>query len=181
MTDATAPIRHLYDYHWWANRRLFEVAFALGEETCRRDVGKQFSFPTLKGMLAHVYGADRIWFDRFAGAPPRRLPNDSDFASMADLRARWDDLEKTQRTFLERLTPAELSRTIEYTSALFQNRPLALPLGGLLQHVANHATHHRSEAATMLTMLSGSPPGTDFVVYQLITAGQIAPEDAGWR
>ena len=171
----------LYGYHWWANRRLFDVAAALGDDVCSRPVGTQFSFPTLKGMLAHVYGADRIWFGRFAGAPAERLHGDADFPTMAMLRARWDDLEKTQRTLLERLAPAELTRTIEYTSTLFPGRPLALPLGPLLHHVVNHATHHRSEIATMLTMVSGAPPGTDYVVYQLIQAGQLTPEHAGWR
>ena len=36
-------IRGLYDYHRWANRRLFDVAAALGEEACARDMGKHFS------------------------------------------------------------------------------------------------------------------------------------------
>ena len=39
-------IRGLYDYHRWANRRLFDVAVALGEDAGTRDMGKQFSFPT---------------------------------------------------------------------------------------------------------------------------------------
>jgi uncharacterized damage-inducible protein DinB len=42
----------------------------------------------------------------------------------------------------------------------------------LLQHVANHATHHRSEVATMLTMLSGSPPDTGIATYRLLVSGQ---------
>jgi hypothetical protein len=33
----------------------------------------------------------------------------------------------------------------------------------------------------MLTMVSGSPPGTDFVVYQLMQSGQLTPEHPGWR
>ena len=52
-------IRGLYDYHWWANRRLFDVAAALGPDATR-EVGRQFSFPTIKGMLAHIYAADWI-------------------------------------------------------------------------------------------------------------------------
>ena len=32
-------------------------------------------------------------------------------------------------------------------------------------HVPNHATHHRSEIATMLTMASGSPPDTGINSY----------------
>jgi uncharacterized damage-inducible protein DinB len=35
----------------------------------------------------------------------------------------------------------------------------------MLQHVVNHATHHRSEIATMLTMTKGSPPGTDMTIF----------------
>jgi uncharacterized damage-inducible protein DinB len=38
--------------------------------------------------------------------------------------------------------------------------------------VVNHATHHRSEIATMLTAISGSPPATDMVVYQVMRSGQ---------
>ena len=39
------------------------------------------------------------------------------------------------------------------------------PLGMMLLHVPNHATHHRSEIATMLTMVSGSPPDTGITSY----------------
>jgi hypothetical protein len=41
----------LYAYHRWANRRLFDVASALGEETCAREIGKQFSLPSLRPRL----------------------------------------------------------------------------------------------------------------------------------
>jgi uncharacterized damage-inducible protein DinB len=33
--------------------------------------------------------------------------------------------------------------------------------------VANHATHHRSEIATMMTMISGSPPDSGINTYLL--------------
>ena len=45
-------IGSLYDYHRWANRRLFEVATALGEELASRDVGKQFSYSTIRRMFS---------------------------------------------------------------------------------------------------------------------------------
>jgi len=39
MSDATALdlVRGLYDYHRWANRRLFDVATALGEVPFQRE------------------------------------------------------------------------------------------------------------------------------------------------
>jgi uncharacterized damage-inducible protein DinB len=33
--------------------------------------------------------------------------------------------------------------------------------------VANHATHHRSEIATMITMISSSPPDSGLNTYLL--------------
>ncbi len=165
----TELIRSLYDYHRWANRTLFDVTARLGGEAAAREVGKQFSFPTLKGMFAHLYGADRIWLERWKGASPTRLYGDGDFPTLADLRARWDELEAEQRQFVEPLKPADLGRPVAYKDT--RGNPYSLPLGPLLQHVANHATHHRSEIATMLTMVSGSPPDTGINTYwtQVVT------------
>jgi len=47
------------------------------------------------------------------------------------------------------LTTADPSQMVEYRNT--QGKSFGLPLGPLLQHVANHATHDRSEIATMLT------------------------------
>ena len=62
MSDVTSVqvIRGLYDYHHWANRRLFDIAAGLGEDIAGRDVGPQFSFSTVRRMLAHIYGADAL-------------------------------------------------------------------------------------------------------------------------
>jgi uncharacterized damage-inducible protein DinB len=156
-------IRSLYDYHRWANRRLFEVAAGLGDEAVRRAVGPQFSTPTLKGMFAHLYGADWIWLQRWKGTSPPRIPSDTDFATLADLRARWDALEAEQRAFVDGLSAADLARTVAYANV--EGARFEVALAPLLQHVANHATHHRSEIATMLTMISGSPPDTGINTY----------------
>src|SRR5437660_1611278 len=59
---------------------------------------------------------------------------------------------------------ADLARPVAYKNTLGQEFRVAL--GPLLQHVVNHATHHRSEAATMITMISGSPPDTGINTYR---------------
>jgi len=98
MADVTTleTIRPLYAYHWWANRRLFDVAAALGEEAAGRNVGKQFSLPTVRGMLGHLYGADFNWLARWRGQATGPIPG-GDIASLAELRQRWDVLEREQR------------------------------------------------------------------------------------
>jgi len=156
-------IRGIWDYHWWANRMLFGEAAALGEGKARKHLGAHWSFPTLKGMLAHIYGADRIWLARWKGSSPTKLYGDADFADLADLRTQWDALEAEQRAFVTSLGTVELARTLDYTST--DGKPFAQPLWQLLQHVVNHATHHRSELAAMVTMIKGSPPPTDMVLF----------------
>ena len=162
-------IRGLYDYHRWANRRLFDLAAALGEDLASREVGKQFSFPTIKRMFGHLYGADWIWLSRWKGVSPTTLPG-AEFATLASIRAPWDDLEREQQAFVEALTPADLTRGVEYKNT--EGKSFRVTLWPLLQHVPNHATHHRSEIATMITMMSGSPPDTGINTYVLMKAGQ---------
>jgi uncharacterized damage-inducible protein DinB len=160
----------LYAYHRWANRRLFDIADALGEETCGREIGNQFSFPTLRRMLAHIYGADAVWLARWKGQPTGALPG-GDIASMAALRKDWDALVADQQAWVEALKPVDLGREVHYKDTA--GNAYHTPLGILLAHVAAHGNHHRSEVATMLTMVSGSPPDTGIVGWHRTVTGQL--------
>jgi uncharacterized damage-inducible protein DinB len=116
-------------------------------------------------MFAHIHAADHVWLTRWMGSSPGRLLNDGDFASVADLRSRWDALEAEQQAFVEGLAEADLARAVVYKNT--QGQEFRVALGPLLQHVVNHATHHRSEAATMITMIAGSPPDTGINTYRV--------------
>ncbi|HET7339972.1 MAG TPA: DinB family protein [Methylomirabilota bacterium] len=166
---SVAMIHDLYEYHRWANHRLFGVASALGEEACGRELGTHFSVPTLTRMFAHIYGADLNWLKRWKGSSPTESPF-FDLPSMAVVRDRWDRLEAEQKAFVDGLGEADLTRVIHYKNS--QGQAFSVALGVLLQHVANHATHHRSEIATMLTLLSGSPPDTGINTWILQRTGQ---------
>ena len=65
----------------------------------------------------------------------------------------------------------DLARVIDYKNT--EGKGFKAPLGHLMQHVANHATHHRSEIATMVTILSGSPPDTGMNSWTLVRSGQL--------
>lgn len=155
-------LRGLWAYHHWANRRLFDVTATLGDDVASRDVGAQFSYPTILRMFAHVYGADAFWLSVWKGVSLGALPG-VDIATLAELRRPWDDLEDEQRRFVGALTSGDLVRVIEGKNS--RGEAFRRPLGMLLLHVPNHATHHRSEIATMLTMASGSPPDTGINTY----------------
>ena len=92
---------------------------------------------------------------------------------MAAVRAQWQSLEAEQEAFVDGLADSDLARAVQYKNTT--GKAFSAPLGPLLQHVANHATHHRSEIATMVTMLSGSPPGTGLARFLAIRSGQDRP------
>src|SRR5262249_61503216 len=106
-------MRELYDYHRWANRRLFDVAAGLGEASTK-DMGKQWSVPTIKGMFVHLCSADFIWLSRWKGVSPTRMMTDADFRTFVALRTRWDALEAERRAFVETRTAAGLSPPVRY-------------------------------------------------------------------
>src|SRR5262249_18002255 len=142
---STELIRDAWEYHHWANRRLFDATNALGEEVAGRTLGPQWSVPTLREMMAHVYGADRMWLRRWQGVPPGEAgPSYGlEIPSLAELRPRWDALVAEQRRYIGGLTEADLVRVFEVkgTDGVASPRPF----GMMLLHVINHATHHRSE------------------------------------
>ena len=150
-------IRGLYDYHRWANHQLFDLALARGEEVCERNMGPEWSMPSVRTMFGHIYGADAIWLARWREAPLAGFP-DGAFTSMADLRTAWDVFEADQRRYIDAMSDADLHRVLEYKNQ--SGVPQRAPMWRLLQHVPNHATHHRSEINTMLTLASGSPADT---------------------
>ena len=162
-------IRGLYEYHRWANRQLFDVALARGDDAAERAMGPEWSFPSVRTMFAHIYGADALWLARWKGTSLGAIPG-ADIPSMRALRDRWDTLEVEQRVFVDALTEGDLVRVIDYKNT--QGQPLRAPLGALLQHVPNHATHHRSEICTMLTLQGGSPPDTGMNTFIVVSSGQ---------
>ncbi len=167
-----AMVTALYDYNRWATGRLFDAVAGLPPGAADREIGLQFSFPTLKDMLAHILGAEARWLARWKGHSPAAILSGKDFPDLAALRSRWDGVEAELSAFLGGLSEAGLARDVRYTNT--EGRSFTLPLWPLMQHVVNHSTHHRSELATMLTMLGSPPPPTDLVIYHLVRSGQIA-------
>ena len=171
-------LRALYAHHWWANRTLLEVAATLGDDVAAREIGKQFSEPTLKRMFLHIYGVDLLWLSRWRGVSPVGSPADLDILdeatvapTLAALGERWVALERDQASYLDELRASDLERGVRFR--LLSGKEYTQPLGLLLHHVTDHGTHHRSEIATMVTMISGSPPDTGMASYQIITSGQL--------
>lgn len=154
-------IRELFGYNRWANARSLEAASKVSPADFTKEVGG--SFASLRGTLAHMYGAEWIWLERWRGTSPASLPFSLDFPDVETIRTRWREVEREQREFLDFLDADRLAQVISYVN--LKGESFAYPLGRMLQHVVNHSTYHRGQIATLLRQLGATPLSTDLLLY----------------
>ena len=159
----------LYDYNDWANRRVLESCAALTPEQFTQNLGS--SFPSVRDTLAHIWGAEWVWLERWNERFPAALPPGSEFGDLASLRTRWEAFGVELLDFVNEVTASELERVIEYRN--FKGNTFAYPLGVMLQHVVNHGSYHRGQVAAMLRQLGAKPRSTDLLRYHDFLAGKL--------
>jgi uncharacterized damage-inducible protein DinB len=154
-------MRVLFEYNAWANHRSMDAASALTAEQFKQPLGSSFS--SVRDTLAHICGAEWIWFERFHGRSPSVLPDAKTFASAEVLRKHWVAQESELLAFVEGLTQEEMDRVIEYQTlkfGVYRN-----PLWQSTQHLVNHGTYHRGQVTTLLRQLGAQPMLTDLMHF----------------
>ena len=154
-------MRQLYDYNAWANRRSLTAAAALSPEQFTKPLGSSFS--SVRDTLAHIFGAEWIWLERFQGRSPSSLPDTTEYPDVASLGERWGEFEPRLLAFVRNLTQSDLDRTLEYKTLKFG--VYSNPLWQSMQHVVNHGTYHRGQVTTMLRQLGAQPILTDLMHF----------------
>lgn len=156
-----ADFRVLFEYNAWANRRTLEACAALTPEQFLQDM--KSSFASTRDTLAHIYGAEFIWIERWNSRSPAVLPAPSDFPTFESIRLALTDIDASLIEFVSRLTPEMLSRNLDYK--LLNGTAQSGLIGPMLQHVANHGTYHRGQIATFLRQLGTKATSTDLIAY----------------
>ena len=105
-----ALVRELYQFNAWAQRRIFDALAGLPAEPYQRDL--KSSHGGIHGTLCHIVWAEQLWLTRWLGAPPPAVPQGRDLGSLAEVRARWEDVETKRCQFLDALTEAKLTATL---------------------------------------------------------------------
>jgi uncharacterized damage-inducible protein DinB len=158
-------------YNAWANRRLYDAAAALPDAQYREDRGAFFK--SLHGTLNHLLATDRIWMQRFTGegTAPDRLDAIL-FDTFEELRGAREAEDARILRYIDGLDDARLAGVIHYRR-VSTPEPQVQALAPALAHWFNHQTHHRGQAHTILTGLTGSGPELDLLFYQrLVAKGQ---------
>jgi uncharacterized damage-inducible protein DinB len=154
-------LEQLYDYGYWANRKLFEVIRGLSADEFTRPVAG--SYESVRNTLVHALSAEWGWLSRCGG--PERGPalKPADFPAVESVLEAWGRVERSVRTFLSQLDDDHLGRRIEFVNARGEKR--SMPLGELMHHGANHGVHHRGQVALLLRMLGRTPGNVDLLLY----------------
>lgn len=161
----------LFTYNQWANRRTLGSCEALTSEQFTRSLGSSFS--SVRDTLAHIYGAEWIWRERFEGRSPEALPPGTDFPDGSAVRAALENIDAALLQYVAGLRPEDLDRTVEFSRA--GGKRASGPLWSMLHHVANHSTYHRGQIATLLRQLGATPVSTDLIgFYRERAAGTLA-------
>jgi uncharacterized damage-inducible protein DinB len=171
-------IQLLYEYDRWANNRVLRAASALSAEQFTRDLGG--SFHSVRDTLVHIIAGEWGWLRYWKEPTPsaafatdlrkRRdaLFHPEAFPNVGALQLKWEEIEKEQAEFVNRLTNESLAKLIPF-------RTTQIRLAHLMQHLANHSTYHRGQVALMMRQLKAQPLATDFHVFLVEGRGEAAP------
>jgi len=161
-------IQLLYGYDRWANNRVLQAASSLSAEEFTRDLGG--SFRSVRDALVDIVGSEWSWLMCWKEPSPSSafvedvwtrhdaLFNPNAFPDLAAVRLKWAEVERELVDFVNRVTNESLGRMLPV-------RTTQITLAHLMQHLANHSTYHRGQAALMMRQLAAKPLATDFAMF----------------
>lgn len=157
MSDLVRHFRDMAQNNAWANRRLIAACQAL--EPGEFSAPRTGFFPSIRETLTHNLMVDLYYLDALEeGGRGRALFDSVDAPRDADnLALEQEQADARLVAFCERLTPADLSRTVTTD----RDEPVAERIDHLLAHLFQHQIHHRGQAHCMLSGTSVKPPQLD--------------------
>ncbi len=157
-----AALRDLFDYGDWANARVWSIAADLNGE--QLDRAFEMGEGSLHKTLAHIYGAERAWYERCEVPNISALTRSRDLHMLAEIRDAAQRLGDLRSGWLNAMTDGDLTREITYTRDSHTYTHL---LGDVLLHVCNHGIHHRAQALNMLRRLGKEVQMLDVIVMRI--------------
>ena len=154
-------LESLYDYSYWANKKLFDVLAGLTAEQFTETVAG--SYGSVRNTLVHVLSAEWGWLDRCGGTPRGPALVATDYPTLTSLVDRWQQVETAMRAFLAGLRDEDLDRVVEF--ALGSGPTHRMRLWELMHHAALHGVHHRGQVALLLRALGHVPGNFDLLIY----------------
>lgn len=150
----------LYDYTFWAERKLWNGVMQLSEAQFRQDLG--YSHGSIRDQCIHIMATEHMYFTLLKNGQAEIL-NGAGFPDRASIRRQWDETGALIRAYLADLTPDEMERMVRW-----QDRPPIYVWEALTQVVA-HGIDHRAQTLAGLHRLGAPTMPQDFIYHALET------------
>jgi uncharacterized damage-inducible protein DinB len=154
-------VKLLHAYNAWASSRVLDAAGALSVEEYTRAMGTGHG--SLHGTLVHMVAAEKRWLSRWVGRPESTLPTTADIPSLHALRTLWESVGLETARFLGTLTDRKLQEKVTATTP--EGASFAISIQQSLQHVVDHSSYHRGQAAALIRQLGHTPPQTGMSLF----------------
>jgi len=151
----------LFEYSYWANRKLFDVVSQLTPEQFVQPVAG--SYGSVRNTLVHMLSAEWGWLARCGGPQRGDALKPDDYPTFDAVTSEWAKVERYMRQFLSELKDEDLQRVVEFV--LPQTQKHSMFLKDLMQHAAVHGVHHRGQVVVLLRQLGYAPGNVDMLVY----------------
>ncbi|HET7627521.1 MAG TPA: DinB family protein [Bacillales bacterium] len=162
----THDARNFYEYHVWANKRVFAKVKELPENTWREEM--QSVFPTIETALIHIYSTDVMWLAVMRGDSMEEIQKviakaneETENLSLTELEEKYEAAAEQYRAFLD--GKDDLDEPAEPVHPAFGK--LTTRLSELVRHVVNHGTYHRGNITAMMRQLGHAGASSDYVYF----------------
>lgn len=156
----------LYEYHVWANDRLFAHLEQLPKDAFHAEVTSVF--PSVSQTLEHMYKFEKLFMYVLAEVPNEdifpRIPGWMEEArgkNVNEMKQLFADVAEQFRDLLRSTPDPDKAMTIEHP--LYGR--LDTRFSDILQHVVNHGTYHRGNVTAMLRQQGYAGVPTDYIFY----------------
>ena len=154
-----ADIQALIGYTFWADMRVLAACERLAAADFIRPVTPDPGWHSLRGTLVHALDTAYGWRAALQGIEDSGIIDENQFPDAASLKERWEAERAAWLAYVGELTDEALNEI------WFVHETSTRTRWQTILHVVNDLTHHRSEAAAMLTGFGQSPGELDFDQY----------------
>jgi uncharacterized damage-inducible protein DinB len=155
-------LQRLYDYNFWAHRRVWDCVMQLSDEQFTRPC--DYSIGSVHQQVVHTMGAEWLWLSRLKGVSPDSFPAPEDYPTRTAIRTRWDEIENNWREYVGGLGNIQPSQMVTYVSINGRSERTT-PLWEALIHILNHSTDHRAQTLALIHQVGGKTIEQDLIFY----------------
>lgn len=147
-------IRNLFDYHFRANRKIWDECIApMSEKQFREKM--DYSLGSIRNQCVHMWNIDERWFCGFRGVDVVGFANPVHYGTKAVVRREWDRVEATMKEYLATVQDEDLQKP--YADGLLKWQ--------VFFHLINHGTDHRAQVLAMLNQIGVKTFPQDYVFF----------------